>query len=100
MVKNLSANMGDTRDTGSIPGSGGYSGAGNGNPPQYSCLENSRPRSLAGYTPWDPKELDTTEQECNMLSLKEDFALIAYSPCKPPLPNTVYLGVKNFKSCI
>ena len=98
MVKNLPANVGDTRDTGSIPGSGGYSGAGYGNPSQCSCLENSRQRSLACYSTWDPKELDTTEQECNMLSLKEDFSLIAYSLHKPPLPNTVYLGVKNFKS--
>ena len=28
-------------DTGSIPGSGRSSGEGNGNPLQYSCLENS-----------------------------------------------------------
>jgi len=27
-------------DTGSIPGSGGYPGGGNGNPFLYSCLEN------------------------------------------------------------
>ena len=28
------------RDTSSIPGSGRSPGRGNGNPPQYSCLEN------------------------------------------------------------
>ena len=28
-------------DRGSIPGSGRYPGEGNGNPLQYSCLENS-----------------------------------------------------------
>ena len=28
-------------DLGSIPGSGRSPGEGNGNPPQYSCLENS-----------------------------------------------------------
>ena len=35
----------------------------NGNPRQYSCLENSmdRERSLVGYSPWGHKELDTTE---------------------------------------
>ena len=27
-------------DMGSIPGSGRFPGEGNGNPPQYSCLEN------------------------------------------------------------
>ena len=35
---------------------------GHGNPLQYSCLENSHgQRSLAGYSPWGLKELDTTE---------------------------------------
>ena len=40
MVKNPLANAGDTRDTGSIPGSGRSPGEGCGNPLQYSCLEN------------------------------------------------------------
>ena len=31
-------------DLGSIPGSGRYPGEGNGNPPQYSCLENRMDR--------------------------------------------------------
>ena len=37
-------------------------GEGNGNPLQYSCLENPHgQRSLAGYSPWGHKESDTTE---------------------------------------
>ena len=40
MVKNLPANTRDIRDRGSIPGSGRSPGGGNGNPCQYSCLEN------------------------------------------------------------
>ena len=40
MVKNLPPSAGDTRDTGLIPGSGRPPGGGNGNPLQYSCLEN------------------------------------------------------------
>jgi len=40
LEKNLSANAGDTKDMGSIPGSGRSTGEGNGNPLQYSCLEN------------------------------------------------------------
>ena len=40
VVKNPSANAGDTRNTSSIPGSGRSPGEGNGNPLQYSCLEN------------------------------------------------------------
>ena len=41
VVKNLPAKAGDARDTGLIPGLGRSSGVGNGNPLQYSCLENS-----------------------------------------------------------
>ena len=40
VVKNPPANSGDVRDTGSIPGSGRSPGGGDGNPLQYSCLEN------------------------------------------------------------
>ena len=62
MVKNPSASSGDIRALGSIPGSGRSSGEGNGNPLQYSCLENPHgQRSLVGYSPWDRKESDRTE---------------------------------------
>ena len=44
MVKNPPANAGDSRDTGSIPGSGRSPGGENGNPLQYSCLENAMDR--------------------------------------------------------
>ena len=40
MVKNVPAIAGDEGDTSSIPESGGSPGGGNGNPLQYSCLEN------------------------------------------------------------
>ena len=39
--KQSTCNAGDTRDMGSIPGLGRSPGEGNGNPLQYSCLENS-----------------------------------------------------------
>ena len=41
VVKNPPANAGDLRDAGLIPGSGRSPGGDYGNPPQYSCLENS-----------------------------------------------------------
>ena len=41
MVKNLSANAGDLRDTGYIPGLGKSTGGGHSNPLHYSCLENT-----------------------------------------------------------
>ena len=40
VVKNPLANTGDVRDAGSIPESGSSPGGCNGNPLQYSCLEN------------------------------------------------------------
>ena len=44
MGKESACNAGDARDVGSIPGSGGSFGEGNGNPFQYSCLENPMDR--------------------------------------------------------
>ena len=41
---NLPANDGDTGDIGSVHGVGRSPGGGNGNPLQYSCLENSMDR--------------------------------------------------------
>ena len=40
MVKNLPANAGHSEDVSLTPGSGRSPGGGNGNPLQYSCLEN------------------------------------------------------------
>ena len=47
-------------DLGSIPGSGRFPGEGNGNPLQYSCIEN--PMDGGAWCPWGCKESDTTEQ--------------------------------------
>ena len=53
----------NVRDLGSIPGLGRFPGKGNGNPLQYSCLENPWTEELdAGYYPWGRKELGMTEQ--------------------------------------
>ena len=43
-LKNPPANAGDTRDAGSIHGSGRSPGGGHGNALQYSCLENPMDR--------------------------------------------------------
>ena len=48
-------------DPGLIPGSGRFPGGGNGNPLQYSCLENSKDRGSWWATVHGvAKELDTT----------------------------------------
>ena len=44
VVKNPPAYAGDTEDSGLIPGLERSPGVGNGNPLQYSCLENSMDR--------------------------------------------------------
>ena len=44
VIKNPLTNAGDTRDTGSIPGPGRSPGGENGNPLQYSYLDNSMDR--------------------------------------------------------
>ena len=50
--RSISANVGDARDVGSIPGLGRPSGIGNDNPLQYSCLGN----------PMDKRAWQTTVQ--------------------------------------
>ena len=51
-------------DPGSIPESGRSLGEGNGNPLQYSCLENPMDGfcNLTGYRPRGHKELDMIER--------------------------------------
>ena len=51
VVKNLLANAGDTEGTGLIPGQGRSPGIGNGNPLQYSCLENPKDRGAGKLQP-------------------------------------------------
>ena len=46
VVTNPPTNAGDERDTGLIPGWGRSPGVGNGNPLQYSYLENSIDRGV------------------------------------------------------
>ena len=51
VIKDLPANAGDAGDSGLIPGLERSPGVGNGNPLQYSCLENSMDRG-AFMTPF------------------------------------------------
>ena len=64
MVKNPPANAEDTRDEGSIPGSGRSSGEGKGNQSASVFLpgEFHEQRSLVGYSLWGHKKSDMTEQ--------------------------------------
>ena len=82
VVKNPPAKTGDARDSSSIPGSGRSSG--NGNPFQYSCLENSMDRGawwaiVHGIT----KEWDTTEWLSTAHSIQTPGyeVCVACAPC-------------------
>ena len=61
VVKSPPASAGDRRVAGSIPGLGRSPGEGNGNPLQFSCLENSMDGG-AWWIPWVHKESDITDQ--------------------------------------
>ena len=60
VAQTVKASAHSVGDLGSIPELGRSPGEGNGNPLQYSCLEN--PMDGEAYSPWDGKESDTTEQ--------------------------------------
>ena len=58
VVKHLSATAGDAKDVGSVPGLGRSPGERNG----FLPGESHRQRSLAGFSLWGHKDLDTIEQ--------------------------------------
>ena len=74
MVKNLPANSVDKRDIGLIPGSGRSPGERNGNPLQYSYLENLTDRGtwLAAVHAVT-KESDTTEH-ASQVQLQQQYS--------------------------
>ena len=88
VVKNLPANAGDIRDLGSIPGWGRSPGEGNGNPLQYSCLENPMDREAWRATVHRVTGSDTTErlsthihdQAC-LPSIKTSQVRLGSKPC-------------------
>ena len=65
VVKNLPANAGDA---GPISGSGRSPGGGDGNPLQYSCLENPMDRGTWWATVYGATESDLTAAENTALN--------------------------------
>ena len=63
MEKNPHANVGDARAMGSVPGSGRCLGEGNGNPLQYSCLENPTERGAWWATVHGVTKSQTKQQQ-------------------------------------
>ena len=66
VVKNLSANAGNVRDSGSIPGSGRSPGGVHGNPLQYACLENPADRGAWWATVHRVTKSQTWLRQLNM----------------------------------
>ena len=68
----------NAEDPGSIPGLRRSPGEGNGNPLQYSCLENFVKR---GYRPWNHKQLDMTEQRIHFTVHYKDLVFYKLNIC-------------------
>ena len=93
MVQNPSANAGDMRDAGLIPGWGRSPEVGPGNPLLYSCLESPHgQRILVGYSlglqSWTWLERLSTHGSWESLSLSHQ---LTYSVC------TVYVALSFTK---
>ena len=88
MVKNPPANTGDTRDLGSMPRLGRSPGGGNGNPLQYSCLENPMDRGA-----WWARVHVVTKSQTS-LSTYNYLRKLLFT--KIPLQKTNHLG-KSFR---
>ena len=61
VVKNPPANAEDVRDVSSVPQSGRSPGEGNGNPLQYSCLDNPMDKEACQATVHRVTQSQTTE---------------------------------------
>ena len=71
VVKNLLGNVGDVREAGSIPWLGRSPGGGNGNPLQYSCLDNLMDRGAQQATVHMVSEMDITESDLAHMQTQE-----------------------------
>ena len=97
VVKNLTANAGDARDSGSIPESGRYPGVGNGSPFQYSCMENPMDRGI-----WQTTVHGVTKSQTR---LSDATSLLHALPCgplpgdiPPPMTDPVTLVIPHLPS--
>ena len=82
VIKDLPANAGDIRDTGSIPGSGRSPGEGYGNSLQYSCPENSMDREVWRATVhWVTKSRTLV---CMHLNAQKFYSLLYQLYCTVP----------------
>ena len=81
VVKNKPASAGGIRDIGSIPGWGRLPGGGQGNPLQYSCLENPMDRGAWRATVQGVTKSQTQLKRLSMYTCTENRAYIQYFLC-------------------
>ena len=107
VVKNPPANIGDIRDMGCIPGVGRSPGEGNGNPLQYSYLENSMDRgawwlTVHGVTKSWPR-LSTFSYMCVTLNVgtsRHGMVAEVLGALKPhPASPSSAIALKNHRAC-
>ena len=93
--KESACKAGDTGDSGSIPGLGRFSGEGNGNRLQCSCLGNRMDRGACWATSHGvTKESDTTKQwqQYNLITLSQRNINLCSAP-DPKRPFSLFPGL-------
>ena len=91
VVKNPPANVGDSGDTSSIPGSGKSLGGGNDNPLQYSCLGNPMDRGAWWATVHETTKSQTQLSDWARTLLFSIHRWFFYLKCKGYEKDTVFL---------
>ena len=71
VVKNL---LNNARDPGLIPGSRRFHGSGNGNPPQYCCLDN-----FTNIEPCQLQSMGSQRVGHNLASKQQNFQVIVFA---------------------
>ena len=86
----------DAGDLGSNPGLGWSPGEGNGNPLQYSFLENPHvQRILVGYSPWGCQDSDTSEWLALSLSFTYNVKIVLQKLKKSSVSGEVWKIIKK-----
>ena len=101
-VKNPPSNAGDLRDVGLIPGWGRSPEEGNGNPLQYSCLENSMDKDLGELQSMGSQSrLDRATEHTHTLA--NSGGLAAFAGLGPHKPHSRWTGSalnhRRFRDC-
>ena len=91
VVKNLLASAGDTGDMCSIPGSGRSPGGRNGNPLQYSCLQNPMDRGV-WQSPVYRVEKGWTQLSKHVETLGRGHKIYWVASRHTSKPPTMYMG--------